>query len=135
MADLISLNVVRDIWGHSALNYIFPKWRRKICWELISLKEWVERTAVSWGQKPLLDLTFYAVWSGINHDYVKNTQSPFPLSSVYLVETWDKTKGFTRRKPVGDNLLLHNNVTRKDKVHTNKDANIGNVRRVLLCFT
>ena len=54
---LISLKTGGNIRGrHFDLNNIFPQWRRTVCWKRISLNERVERTAVSWGQKPLLDL-------------------------------------------------------------------------------
>ena len=42
--------------GHSTIFFLNEE--GKFCWKFISLKERVERTAVRWGQKPLVDLKF-----------------------------------------------------------------------------
>ena len=57
--DQIPLKAGRNIRGYCDLNGIFTSLKSKICWKLISLKERVERMAVSWGQRQLLDLFLF----------------------------------------------------------------------------
>ena len=48
--------------GHSTIFFLNEE--GKFCWKFISLKERVERTAVRWGQKPLVDLKFCIFLAG-----------------------------------------------------------------------
>ena len=57
-ADLIPLMAGRNIWGLCDRNDVFPYWRMKICWKLITRNEWVKRRAVRKNMKALLCLTF-----------------------------------------------------------------------------
>lgn len=57
------------------------------------------------------------------------------LTLYILWRPGSNTKGFIWRKSVGDNCCkLHNTVAKKGKVHTNKNANMCDVRWVVLCL-
>lgn len=53
------MKAARNFLGQYDLNDNFTSPRRKICWKPTSLSGRVEKRAVTWGQKPLLDLTFF----------------------------------------------------------------------------